>query len=42
MDPRADPADLVHEVPGREQALKNMYVAFTDFNPGLRNAWLDG
>ena len=41
IDPVADPARLDQEVPGRAQALKNMYVAFTDFNTGLRNVWLN-
>ena len=40
-EPGADPARRDLEVPGRSATrVKNMYVAFSDFNTGLRNVWL--
>jgi hypothetical protein len=41
LDPVQIPLVAIKKYQVVRKRVKNMYVAFSDFNTGLRNVWLD-
>ena len=42
LDPMQMPLVAIRKYQVVRKRVQNMYVAFSDFNTGLRNVWLDG